>query len=260
MEGQLLGWAQMTGTLCASNRQIMEALRLNQIQCGKLLYRMNRRGLIVQLKRGLYLLPSKLPLGGKWQPSPEVAIWYFMDSIGAIWQETGAAAFNYYGLTEQVSNTTFVYNDKVSKVRKFDCLSVTFIKVPTARLGGTVEIEPVDLAVARRRIGSLARVVMDAVYDYSRFGTLPKAYEWIDNRKGDDAFVRELVALAISNGNIATCRRIGWLLESLGVNEKLVSPIKDSLNAASYFIPANPAAPNKGRTNAVWNIVENYQP
>ena len=260
LEGQLLSWAQMTGTLCASNTQIMESLRLNPIQCRKLLDRMNRRGTIIQLKRGLYLLPQKLPPGGKWQPSPEVAIWYYMTSLGATWQETGPAAFNYYGLTEQVSNTTTVYNDKVSQTRKFGRLSVDFIKVAPARLGEIVEIAGSKDAVEKRRIGSFARIVMDAVYDYNRFGTLPKAYEWIAERKADKALIQSLVSCMIKSGNIASCRRIGWLLDRLDVDEKLITPIKNNLNASVYFIPADPAAPGKGRTNAVWNITENYLP
>jgi predicted transcriptional regulator of viral defense system len=183
-----------------------------------------------------------------------------MTSIGATWQETGPSAFNYYGLTEQVSNTTTVYNDKVSQTRRFGRLSVVFIKVSPARLGEIVEIPGATDAIEKRRIGSFARIIMDAVYDYNRFGTLPKAYEWIAERKTDKAFIQSLVSSVIEYGNIACCRRIGWLLDRLGVDEKLIAPIKNNLNTSVYFIPANPTAPGKGRTNAVWNITENYQP
>jgi len=256
-EGRLLSWAQMTGTVCADNKQISRALRFAPVQSSDLLSRMNRRGLIGQLRRGLYLLPQKLPPGGVWQPPVDLAIWFFLKDKKASWQETGPSAFNYYGLSEQVANQPVVYNDKFSGKRQFGRLSVVFVKVPAERLGSIVELDlPLDAKV-KRQIGSLARIVLDAVYDYTRFGTLPKAYRWIDQRKDDRRFLKELVNLSLRYGNVATNRRIGWLLERIGVAPSLCKPLLKSLKPSTSFIPANPTAPKKGKTNMRWNIVEN---
>lgn len=258
MEGQLLSWAQMTGTQCADSRQIGEALRFDTVQCRNLLDKMNRRGIIVQLKRGLYLLPQKLPPGGKWQPSADMAIWFFMKYRKAQWQETGATAFNYYGLTEQVANQTVIYNDKVSAKRKFGCLSVVFVKVPASRLGGITELDLPAETEIKRKIGTLARVVLDGIYDYSRFGTLPNAYRWIEARKTDEAFLKELVSLCLRFGNIASRRRIGWLLERLAVSPTTYRPLLMSLCPSMSYIPADPSVPKRGKTNMRWNVVGNY--
>jgi predicted transcriptional regulator of viral defense system len=260
MEGQLLSWAQMTGTQCADSRQIGEALRFDTVQCRNLLDKMNRRGIIVQLKRGLYLLPQKLPPGGKWQPSADMAIWFFMKYRNAKWQETGATVFNYYGLTEQVANQTVIYNDKISAKRKFGRLSVVFVKVATSRIGGVTVLDlPSELEI-KRKVGSLARVILDGVYDYGRFGTLPNAYRWIEARKTDEAFLKELVDLSLCCGNVASRRRIGWLLERLAVNPSIYRPLLKSLTPSKSFIPADPSVPKRGKTNIRWNVVENYYP
>jgi predicted transcriptional regulator of viral defense system len=256
-EGRFLSWVQMTGTVCADNKQIGSALRLAPIQSSDLLSRMHRRGLIVQLRRGLYLLPQKLPPGGVWQPSVDLAIWFFLKDKKAAWQETGPSAFNYHGLSEQVANQPVVYNDKFSGKRQFGRLSVVFVKVPAERLGGIVEHDLPSDPKVKRRMGSLARIILDAVYDYSRFGTLPKAYRWIEQRKEDSRFIKELVNLSLRYGNVATNRRIGWLLERIGVAPSLYQALRKSLKPSTSFIPADPTAPKRGKTNMRWNIVEN---
>jgi predicted transcriptional regulator of viral defense system len=256
-EGRILSWAQMTGTLCADNKKIGDALRFQPVQCQNILSKMSRRGLIVQLQRGLYLLPEKLPPGGVWQPPADTAVWFFLTAKKASWQETGAAAFNYYGLSEQVANQTVIYNDKISATRKIGCLRIVFIKVPGLRLGGVVELDSPADAKIKRRVGSLARVVLDAVYDYSRFGTLPRAYRWIEERKADKKFLKELVRLSLRYGNIASLRRIGWFLERLDVSYSIYAPLLKGLKASKSFIPADPTSPKKGRTNPRWAIVEN---
>ena len=259
-EGRLLSWAQMTGTLCADDKQIGNALRFDPVQCHNVLSKMSRRGLIVQLKRGLYLLPQKLPPGGLWQPSVDLAIWFFLTYKKAMWQETGGTAFNYYGLSEQVANQTVVYNDKISATRKIGRLSVVFIKVSEERLGGVIELDSPSDSKIKRRMGSMARVILDAVYDYSRFGTLPRAYRWMEERKADERFLKELVDLSLRHGNIASLRRIGWFLERLKVNSLIYKPLLKSLKASKSFIPADPTAPKKGKTNMRWAIVENLIP
>jgi predicted transcriptional regulator of viral defense system len=256
-EGRLLGWAQMTGTLCADDKQILKALRFDPVQCHDVLNRMNQRGMIVQLMRGLYLLPQKLPPGGIWQPSMDLAIWFFLKYKKALWQETGPTVFNYYGLSEQVANQPVVYNSKYSGTRQFGRLSVVFVKVPTARLGGMIELDSPSDAKIKRRIGSIARVILDAVYDYSRFGTLPCAYSWIEERKTDASFLKELVDLSLRHGNITCQRRIGWYLERLEVNPVIYKPLLKSLKPSKSFIPADPTLPKKGKSNMRWAIVEN---
>jgi predicted transcriptional regulator of viral defense system len=220
---------------------------------------MNRRGIIVQLQRGLYLLPQKLPPGGRWQPPVELAIWHFLAQKNAQWQETGASAFNHYGLSEQVANQAVVYNDRISATREFGRLSVVFIKVPASRIGGVVELDSPSGAGIKRKMGSLARVVLDAVYDYSRFGTLPRAYRWIKQRADDTKFLKELVGLSLRHGNIASRRRIGWYLEGLAVPTSLYQPLLKTLKPSRSFIPADPTAPKRGKTNMRWNVVENLE-
>jgi hypothetical protein len=51
---------------------------------------------------------------------------------------------------------------------------------------------------------------MDAVYDWSRFNSLPRGYEWIKEEiKNEPKLASELIEATAKYGNMATIRRIG---------------------------------------------------
>jgi len=259
-EAQLLAWAQMRELRCVGRETLQQALRLSSTEASKLLARMNRRGLIVQLQRGLYLLPAKLPPGGRWQPQAETALYYYLQHKEACWQETGPGAFQWHGLSEQMANVLTVYNDCVSDTRRFGKQEVRLIKVPANRLGHARILSLKGEEPVERRIGSLARVVFDAVYDHSRFGTLPRAYQWIGERAKEAGFVDELVACALEHGNVATCRRIGWVLDTSGCTGALgraTNRLAKTLRSTQSAIAVDPTRPARGKINRKWGVVEN---
>lgn len=257
LEGKLMAWAQMREVHCADSDQIRTELRLTPRISRDVLDKMNQRGLIVQLQRGLYLFPQKLPPGGSWQPSPELAICYYLSYKKADWQETGPSVFQYHGLSEQLANRSYVYNDKVSGSKTFGNLQVQFIKVPASRLGHFEEFDLPEDRMAFRRMGTPARVVFDAIYDYNRFGSIVRAYSWIRERIEAPSFVKELVECAIEHGNVASRRRIGWALEFYGTEKKLWKPLRNRLNTTRSYIPVDPGKPSRGKINNAWGVLNN---
>jgi predicted transcriptional regulator of viral defense system len=257
LEGRLIAWAQMTEVACATTEQIEAALRLSQTTARKLLSSLAGRGLILQLQRGLYLIPDKLPPSGRWQPPAELAVWHYMRFKSASWQETGPAAFQHYGLSTQLSNQLMVYNDQVSGKRCFGRLEVRFIKTPKKRLGHTQSVPLPAYPMAERRLGTLPRVVFDAIYDDRRFATLPRAYGWIAERKTDNAFLVELVNCALEHGNVATQRRLGWALDLHGAKENHWQRLKRAIKPTSSYIPVDPRRPAQGRINKRWGVLDN---
>ena len=257
LEGKLMAWVQMRELRCADSGRVQRELRLTPRASRELLDKMNKRGLIIQLQRGLYLFPDKLPPGGTWQPSAELAICYYLSYKKAEWQETGPAVFQYHRLSEQIANASHVYNDRVSGAKTFGKLKVQFIKVSTNRIGHFEEIDMRDDPLAFRRVGTLPRVVFDAIYDYSRFDSATRAYEWIEQRISDTRFIKELVACAVGHGNVASRRRIGWAIESLGAKKSLWKPLYGVLKPTRSFIPIDPTKPSRGKINRLWGVLEN---
>jgi predicted transcriptional regulator of viral defense system len=250
LETRLMSWAQMRGIERSTSVEIASALRLTTVQCRQLLDRMNRRGLLVQLQRGLYLVPAKLPPGGRWTPAPAVILSNLFEAKRGNWQETGAGAFQFHGLSDQVPNTTTVYNTLFSGRDKIAGLGFEWIKVAPARLGSVVES-------AGRRVGTLGRVVMDAVFDSTRFGTLPRAYVWIRERKDDEAFLDEMTDCSIRFGDGPTRRRLGCVLELLGVGGKRAGKLRKNTPPFRSFIPLVPGGNRQGRTQKEWGTILN---
>jgi len=245
-----MAWAQMLDVQRATSEEIATALRLDKVQCRKLLDRMNKKGRVVQLQRGLYLLPAKLPPGGKWTPAPAVILRNLFESKGGEWQETGVAAFHFHGLSDQVPNTTSVYNTLYSKRDRIAGLEFEMIKVALGRLGSVTEANG-------RRIGTLARVVMDAIYDSARFGTLPKAFGWIRDRRDDEGFLDELVACSIRYADGPARRRVGCVLELLEVGGKRLDKLRRRTPATRSVIPLVPGGNRRGTIHKGWGVILN---
>src|SRR5204862_7387624 len=93
------------------------------------------------------------------------------------YQICGPNAFNRYGFDEQVPTRVYAYNNRISGERTIGTVELSLIKVAEERLGSTEEAPTQEGSVAI--YSSRTRTLVDAVYDRSRFNSLPRAYGWI---------------------------------------------------------------------------------
>ena len=104
------------------------------------------------------------------------------------------------------------------------------------------------------------RTLLDAVYDWSRFNSLPQSYQWI---RRDLAAKRvtpaDLVSVTLRHGDKGTIRRIGVLLEREAVAAPLLNKLERPLRPISSTIPWIPGYPKRGRVNRRWGVVINGQ-
>jgi hypothetical protein len=108
--------------------------------------------------------------------------------------------------------------------------------------------------------GSRVRTLVDAVYDWSRFDSLPRAYDWIRGELGAKRVgAAELVAVALRYGDIGTIRRMGALLEREGVDDALLRKLEGALKPTTSLIPWIPTKPKRGKINRRWGVVLNEQ-
>lgn len=255
LKTRFFAWAQMFEIEVARTNDLVKNLKLTPMQEAHVFTDLTQSGLIIQLMRGRYLVPNKLPAGPWVAPSYRI-IEVLMRELKAEYQVTGLAAFNSYGLDRQVPNEIAVYNTKLSGRRIIGGLSFLFIKVPKSRLGGHKGLKVDKTQVV---FGTFARTIMDAVYDYSRFATLPKAYEWIYKLRDNPDFLTELMALSARHSNQSTCRRLGYLLEEMG-HPKIAKELKSVVNRKTKaFIPLVPNRGRAGATNRDWGVIVNYQ-
>jgi predicted transcriptional regulator of viral defense system len=256
LETQLLAYVQARKRQSVTAGEFVTALGWNAVQERKVMSRLERKGLITRVRPGLYLVPPRLPPGGRWSPGEFLALSTLMSDRGGRYQISGPNAFYRYGWTDQVPNHLYVYNNRISGDRQIGAAALTFIEVAHERLGG-VEIvripEGIDVVYA-----SKARALLDAVYDWSRFDSLPRAFDWIRREvERDDAFVAELIRMTVQFGNQGTMRRIGARLERLGIPEPLLRRLEREVHPSSSFIPFIPNREKRGKANKRWGVVIN---
>lgn len=257
LEARFFAYAQMRKLRTVSRGDLSGSmLRLTADQERKLLSRLARAQLIARVRRGLYLVPPRLPLGGAWTPDEILAINTLIADRQGRYQICGLNAFNRYGYDEQIPNRIYAYNNRLSGDRAVGAVSLTLIKVANERLG---EIQKQKTADGETAVySSRARTLLDAVYDWSRFGSLPRAYDWIraDLRAGR---VRpaELVRITLRYGNVGAIRRIGALLDREGVGEQQLRRLEQRLRAPKHPIPWIPGRARRGKADRRWGIVWN---
>jgi predicted transcriptional regulator of viral defense system len=226
----------------------------------KVLSQMARRGLAARVRRGLYLFPAVLPLGGLWSPGEALALTTLMQDRDARFQICGPNAFYRYGWDEQVPNRVYAYNDRISGDRSVAQIEFTLIRVADSRLGGTETVttpEKIELIYSSR-----ARSLVDAVYDWSRFNSLPRAFGWIRNDLIKSRISSaDLVEAALNFGNQGTIRRIGYFLAELSEEQKtpsrLIMRLERALRPTSSTIPWIPQESKRGPVNKRWGLVIN---
>ena len=236
--------------------ELSPVLGITDLQERDLLRRLSGSGWIVRLKRGIYLVPSRIPAGGKYSPGTALILQKLMKETDGKYQICGPTAFNFYGFDEQITNVTYVYNNRISGSRSIGNLTFQFIKISDERLGSiNVLRTPEGVGV---NYSSKERTLMDAVYDWSRFNSLPRGYGWINQEvKRDFKLASKLVETTIQCGNQATVRRIGYLLDTLVQNSRTINKLQRRLSDSKALIPLIPVNPPKGTANRKWGVIVN---
>jgi predicted transcriptional regulator of viral defense system len=255
-EMQLLAYLQMRKRQTVKTGELTEPLQLSPVQERKLLSRMARGSLIARVRNGLYLVPAQLPLGGAWSPDEILALNTLMEDRQGRYQVCGPNAFNQYGFDGQIPTRIYAYNNRISGERTIGAVSLALIKVADGRLGETEEVRSSEGCSAV--YSSRVRTLVDAVYDWSRFNSLPRAYDWIhSDLAAGRVKVGELTRVTLRYGDKGTIRRIGLLLERLGASADLLRKLEGALEPSTGLIPWIPGKPKRGAINRRWSVVVN---
>jgi predicted transcriptional regulator of viral defense system len=110
-------------------------------------------------------------------------------------------------------------------------------------------------------MASRARALMDAVYDWSRYNTIPRVYGWIaSSLKAEAGLAKDLISVTFKYGNKATIRRIGYLLTLCGIRDNQLDQLQKKLRSSKSFIPWIPGRGRKGSINKDWGVIVNGTP
>ncbi|MFI4938432.1 MAG: DUF6088 family protein [Candidatus Berkiellales bacterium] len=252
---KFFSWIQLKNRELVRLGELQTILRISNKQEKELLSRLSRKGYIIRLQRGTYLVPQKLPPGGHWAPNEYTMIYELMKLLNADYQICGPLAFQKFGFNTQIPNIIAVYNTKKSGLTKIGKMTFQLIKISPTRIGSREKIKLASGKIVY--VSNLERTIMDAIYDYSRFNTLPIAYNWIIKYSHDPIFIKNLVKVVCRYSNVNTMRRVGYFLDKMGIDNKMTNPILSKLNKTQGWIPLIPSYAMKGVTNKKWGIIDN---
>lgn len=256
MERQLLAWAQLRRRTELRLGDLRVPLGITAKQERELYSRLMRGGLLAQVRRGLYLVPPTLPLGGSWTPDEALALNTLIADRKGRYQICGPSAFNHYGFSEQVPNRVYAYNNRLSGARVIGAVRLALIKVADRRLGGTEQFKTTDGSIVV--YSSRVRTLVDAVYDWSRFNGLPRAFRWIrSDLAARHVTAAQLVTATLRYGDIGTIRRIGTLLQQLNASPALLSKLERAAPRTTATIAWIPTRAKRGVYDARWGVIVN---
>src|SRR5271157_5879448 len=89
IQTQFFAYVQMRRLRTVRTGELVRAWGVAPQQERELLSRLARRSLIARVRRGLYLVPPRLPPGGKWSPHEFLALTTLIEDQGGRYQVCG---------------------------------------------------------------------------------------------------------------------------------------------------------------------------
>ncbi len=218
--------------------------------------KLNNKGIFVRLTKGYYLVPDTLSPTTYPNVSEMEILFYFMKIFQTQFMISGPTAIYYYGYTTQIPNRIYVYNNKISGDRIIGNKSFVFMKTSSKRLKGAEFIS--NQKGIKIPYASKARLLIDCIYDWNRYNTIPKVFKWINQEiEENPAITEKLVSNAIRYGNRIVQRRLGYLLEIMNVDAKLVEKLQNKIQGTKTIKPLIPNINLKGSVNKKWGLIIN---
>src|SRR5882672_9208110 len=144
---------QMRGQRTVRTGELIGPMEITSQQEEELLRRLARGRLIARVRRGLYLIPSRLPVGGSWSPDEVLAPNTLIEDRGGRYQICGPNAFNRYGFDDQIPTRAYDWirrelAAKRVKPRELVTLALQYGDIGTIRrIAALLEIERVEASL-----------------------------------------------------------------------------------------------------------------
>ena len=218
----------------------------------KTIFRLKRKGILTAIKRGVYFF-SPLESGPAGSNINEFLIppVFFPKGNYYIGYST---MYNYYGFTDQIFQVMYILNTSLQREKTIGNMQFKMIKIPVRRMYGLEKIKIKDTKVI---VSDKERTLIDLIYAPQPVGGLKRAFEifkeQIESKKID---TDKLIKYALKFPNVATRKRIGFILEQAGLKEEKLAPLLKNVKKTS-LVPLYPSSSRKGRINKKWIVIEN---
>jgi len=216
------------------------------------LERLQRKGWIQRIRRGKFAV---IPLSSGAERTAQlheflVAMEVVSPAAIAYW-----SALNHHGMTEQLPRTVYVATDHPVRHPPKNATGIPF-KIVSVRPQKFFGIVRDWLGEHPFRITDKEKTIIDGL-DLPRYtggvGEIAKALggSWADLDE------TKLVDYANRIGNSAVAKRLGFLMEALGLGKP--NTLRETVSLAPGFSSLDPTLPRKGKYNRRWGLLINAE-
>ena len=245
--------AELVARLTYDKRKIIRAEELYRLLPGvkyrkQFVYNLKQKGILTPIKKGVYIFtPLDSIPSGRRVNEMLIPPLFFPRKNYYIGYST---MFNYYGFIEQLFQVVYVINTSLCRERDITGITYKFVKVSEDRLYGleSVKIEGTDVIISSRE-----RTLVDLIYFNKPVGGIVPAtqiFKRIAGRK--ECNQKKLIEYAAKFPNITTRKRIGLILESMGIKKNLLQPLIKSVEKTAII---SLSSSRKGTVNKTWRVI-----
>jgi predicted transcriptional regulator of viral defense system len=214
-----------------------------------LLHKARKRGLVSQLKRGLFVIvPPELGSSAQYSGNPYLVARYLAND--APYFLSHASAMELHRMVTQPQLVTFVSSTKRIPNQTLSGTQFRFVLVkPKAFFGNTKHWVTKQETV---EISDLERTVLDGLRHPEHCGGITDVAKGLWMRHAD-VRVAKLLEYANRLRVGSVYRRLGYLLELFGIaTESELQSLRNALTAS--YVPLDPSLPNEGSHVAKWRL------
>jgi len=211
---------------------------------------LTRKGRLLQLQRGKYLLvPIKAP-NQQWSPNEFVvaALW-----MGDIPYYVGYfTMYNYWGFTEQIPQTVFIFNQEKNVKKTIGDVKYEVLKIDKKKFFGIQKIKVEDMDVC---ISDKERTLVDFVYKpMGSYGNVANVLKECLTDIDLEKFISYLNYFPV----VSVRKRAGFFLAEIGCSNSILKKLQKNIGREDTFIVLDPTNKSrKGKINKEWKIIVN---
>lgn len=226
-------------------RDAEKASELKGSRLRKLLYSLAKNRWIERIERGRYLILSlDAGLHARYGTDPysiarKLVTPYYVGFFSAL---------NYYGITEQVSGTTFIVTIKRKRQLRFHAQDYCFVTLPEKRFFGMVEEW---IGQFRFSISDKEKTIIDCLFMPKYSGGITEVVKAF-RRKVD---YERLHKYALKMDDLATIKRLGYILDILKIKTSITEKLLKKVGGGYCLLDTG--GPKTGSKNKKWCVIEN---
>jgi len=222
-----------------------DASKTKGLRLRKLLYSLTKNKWIKRIERGKYLiLPLESGLHANYGADPytlarKLVSPYYVGFLSAL---------NYYGITEQISRTTFIATTKPKRPLHFQVQDYRFVRLPEKRFFGITEEW---IGQFKFNISDREKTLIDCLFLPKYSGGLTEVVKAFRSKLDFD----KLYGYATEMDDLAALKRLGYILDTLKIKTSITKKLLKKVKGGYCLLDTG--GPKTGPKNKKWKIIEN---